>query len=107
MGFIFRKPPILWEQDVPSSNRLTSYHLSNLDKKVFLFPNILAKNKTKQSLKIISAGAGHVNVNQSLYRGACSDWLGLGHILTLTRNEGMRKERGDLVFSKRKLSGEW
>lgn len=40
-----------------------------------------------------------------LYRGTCSDGLGLGHILTLVRNEKMRKEREEMVFSKRELNG--
>lgn len=46
-----------------------------------------------------------LSLNQLLYRGTCSDGLDLGHILTLVRNEKMRNERREMVFSKRKLNG--
>lgn len=89
-----------------SSNRVTSYHLSNLDRKKFFFPSS-PNNRTK--FEGHWPGAGHRPIlNQSLYWGTCSDWLDIGHIL-MVRNQGIRNKRGEMVvffFLKRKFNGE-
>lgn len=92
MSFFFRKLPILSGQVAPSNNRLTSYYLSNLDRKT-AFPVVPAK---KQRLNLIGlALVICLSLNQSLY----SDWLGLAHLLpSLVSNEGMRHEKESSII---------
>lgn len=78
----------------------TGLHLTTLatepEKKSFSF---LIVPSEEQSLSLIGLVLiTCLSLNQSLYRGSCSDWLGLARIFTLVRNEEMRNERGDDVL---------